>query len=170
MDLVREQNACALGGGCSATLVVPTLIYFDNGTGSDLLAKPRGLRLEIAVPPATLLTAKAALVSARAQLQRAEAVFAPEQLVDADAPDAEAATTAIEGWRGQHATFVVYQATEPGIAAPLGWVLSDASICAMERSLGPGGQSHGFGFGTLADFTQAALGTSYTGTEPAHCD
>ena len=117
LDLVRAQNACALAGTCSPELVVPLLVYFDNGSGSDLLAQPRGLRLEIAVPPVTLLTARAALVSARAQLQRAEAAFAVGQLgLSADAADA------VEDWRGNHATFVAYQSTEPGLAAPLGWV------------------------------------------------
>ena len=41
---------------------------------------------------------------------------------------------AVDAWRGNQVA-VVYQETKPGIAAPLGWVLSEGSIDAMDDAL-----------------------------------
>ncbi|WP_372734988.1 hypothetical protein [Nocardioides sp.] len=142
---VRHHNSCVLGGvgprlpGCDGekamtTLVVPQLVYFDNGTGSDLVKQRGGLTLEALVPPLTILKAKGALYSARAQLERAHALLALDQLWDSTTDLALTATPAVDAWRGNQVA-VVYQATRPSIAAPLGWVLSRASIAAMDAAL-----------------------------------
>ena len=149
---------------------VPMLVYFDNGLGSDLVAKGKGLSLEIVVPPATALGAKENLVTARTQLQRAEDEFAVDRLWDASLPHAAELSALVETWRGEHATFVAFQAREPTLAAPLGWVLSDTSVCGMEKSLGAGKQAKDFGFGKLTDLTHNAFGATYVGVEPSHCN
>ena len=144
LDDVRRHNSCVLAadrraGTClgepaADTLVVPQLVYFDNGTGSDLVNSPRGVTLEALVPPITLLQAEGALYSARAQLERAHAMLATDQLWSSSTALATAAAPAVDEWRGNQVA-VVYQATKPGIAAPLGWVLSEGSIDAMDAAL-----------------------------------
>ena len=49
--VVPTGDSCDDNG--ADTLVVPMLAYFDNGLGSDLVAKSKGLSLEVVVPPAT---------------------------------------------------------------------------------------------------------------------
>ena len=103
-------------------------------------AEPRGVTLEALVPPITILQAKGALYSARAQLERAHAMLATDQLWSASTELGAAAAPAVDEWRGNQVA-VVYQATRPGIAAPLGWVLSEGSIDAMDAGpvqAGPG--------------------------------
>ncbi len=141
---VRHHNGCVLAGDprpstCTGepavdTLVVPQLVYFDNGTGSDLVTSPRGVTLEALVPPITILQAKGALYSARAQLERAHAMLATDQLWDTTSELGLTVAPAVDEWRGNQVA-VVYQATRPGIAAPLGWVLSRGSIEAMDDAL-----------------------------------
>lgn len=144
LEDVRHHNSCVLsadprGGACRGepaadTLVVPLLVYFDNGTGSDLVSRPRGVTLEALVPPITILQAKGALYSARAQLERAHAMLATDQLWSSSTDLDAAAATAVDAWRGNQVA-VVYQATRPGLAAPLGWVLSAGSIAVMDAAL-----------------------------------
>lgn len=141
---VRHHNSCVLAadprsGECRAepatdTLVVPQLVYFDNGTGSDLVSGPRGVALEALVPAITILQAKAALYSARAQLERAHAMLATDQLWSASSELGAAAGPAVDAWRGNQVA-VAYQATRPALAAPLGWVLSQGSIATMDDAL-----------------------------------
>ena len=144
LEEVRRHNSCVLAadpraGSCRGepaadTLVVPQLVYFDNGTGSDLVSRPRGVTLEALVPPITILQAKASLYSARAQLERAHAMLATDQLWSSSTALGTAAAPAVDAWRGNQVA-VVYQATKPGLAAPLGWVLSRGSIEAMDDAL-----------------------------------
>lgn len=138
---IRAHNECVLSrsvpstrsgaevetGACSDapfTLVVPMLVYLDNGPGSGLAASsPRGTP-EALVPPLTVLKARATLYSTASQLQRASAALAP---LPAER----------DPLRGQYPyrVFVIHQPDEPGIAAPLGWVLSEASRSSMDRAL-----------------------------------
>jgi hypothetical protein len=139
---VRTHNTCVLDPSAPAcadvdaptTLIAPMLVYLDNGTGSDLAVQPAGLDLEVLVPPLTLLSAKKELYSARSQLARAENLFATDQLWDATATDAAAATTAVDALR-RSPVAIIFQATEPQVAGPLGWVLSTASMDSMDSAL-----------------------------------
>ena len=159
---VRHHNTCVLAGEpkpstCTGepaldTLVVPQLVYFDNGTGSDLVNDPRGLTLEALVPPNTILKAKGALYSARAQLERAHAMLATDQLWDTTSDLESTVAPAVDEWRGNQVA-VVYQATKPGIAAPLGWVLSQGSIEAMDDALCDQEPVQDLDFGAARDLT-----------------
>jgi len=159
---VRHHNTCVLAGEpkpstCTGepaldTLVVPQLVYFDNGTGSDLVNDPRGLTLEALVPPITILKAKGALYSARAQLERAHAMLATDQLWDTTSDLEPTVGPAVDEWRGNQVA-VVYQATKPGIAAPLGWVLSQGSIEAMDDALCDQEPVQDLDFGAARDLT-----------------
>lgn len=143
MAEVRSHNDCVLAeprpAACTTeptpnVLVVPQLVYFDNGTGSDLVARPSGLKLEALVPPLTILGAKGALYSARAQLERAYALLGTDQLWSGRPSKASLAKDAVEALRANQVA-VVLQKTRPTIAAPLGWMLSDVSIEAMDKAL-----------------------------------
>ena len=147
MRRVRQHNSCVLATsadppraapGCDTdpaldTVVVPVLAYFDNGTGSDLVTRPGGVNLEVLVPPITILGAKSALVSASSELQRAAALLGTAQLFS-PGEDPGAVADAVTSWRGP-SVFVVYQRTQPSIAAPLGWVLSGTSMQSMDDAL-----------------------------------
>jgi hypothetical protein len=150
MRLVRQHNNCVLDlmpstectGVAPETLVAPMLVYLDNGTGTDLVEQPGDLDLEILVPPLTLLSAKGQLYDARSQLERAEHLFATDQLWGADtsedAPDPDAAlsqaATLVDDLR-TNPVAIVFQATKPQVAGPLGWVLSEASMRSMDSAL-----------------------------------
>lgn len=121
--------------GClDRTLVVPILVYLDNGTGSDLAAPQPARQLELVVPVVTGLRAKGALSSTDAQLRRAAAAFGVDQLWTASGPAADRAAEQVAAWR-PHPVHVVYQATTPMVAAPLGWVLSRASMDTLTDAL-----------------------------------
>jgi hypothetical protein len=162
LEDVRHHNSCVLSadpraGSCRGepatdTLVVPQLVYFDNGTGSDLVSSPRGVTLEALVPPITILQAKGALYSARAQLERAHAMLATDQLWSTSTELGAAAGPAVDAWRGNQVA-VVYQATRPGLAAPLGWVLSEGSMAAMDAALCKQDPVEDLEFGAARDLT-----------------
>jgi hypothetical protein len=139
---VRSHNDCVLGAGSKAacrlaptTVVVPMLLYFDNGSGADLLRTPPKPALELLVPPLAALKAKKSLYSAESQLQRARAALHTTQLWSAETKNATLVARAVDGWRGCESVYVMYQRTRPGIAAPLGWVLSEASRRPMDGAL-----------------------------------
>lgn len=153
---VRAHNDCvlAIGADCGArptTLVVPLLAYFDNGSGSDLAAPTPEPALEVLVPFATALKAKGSLYSTDSQLQRATAVLGTDQLwstADQELVDL------VDRWR-PHSVFVVYQATSPGIAGPLGWVLSSASQRPMDEALADQRLVSKLSYGTVNELVAA---------------
>ena len=148
MDLVRAHNTCVLrrlaADPCSddsdldehgpTTLVVPMLVYLDNGSGTDLAQQPGGLDLEVLVPPVTLLEAKKELYAARSQLARAALLLGTHQLWDQSVVDSDTATAAVDGVR-KSPVAIVFQATRPQVAGPLGWVLSEASMRSMDNAI-----------------------------------
>ena len=145
MELVRAHNTCALAAsiddhpGCPQTtasmpLVAPMLVYFDNGTGSDLAVQPASLNLEVLVPPVTILTAKRELYAARSQLARASNLLATDQLWDQTAARSDEASQVVDEIR-KNPVVIVFQATKPQVAGPLGWVLSEASMRSMDSAL-----------------------------------
>ncbi|MDP2774359.1 MAG: hypothetical protein Q8O61_12475, partial [Nocardioides sp.] len=153
---VRSHNDCVLAsaGDCGArpgTLVVPLLAYFDNGGGTDLAAPTPEPALEVLVPFATALKAKGSLYSTDSQLQRATSALATEQLWNGQEPDLAAL---VDDWR-PHSVFVVYQATSPGIAGPLGWVLSTASQRPMDDALADQREVSELSYGTIGELVQA---------------
>lgn len=126
LPLVRAHNRAA---GAAGPVVVPILVYLDNGTGSDVRRDPGSPPAEVLVPPVTKGAATATLNSPESNLQRAEAMFAPEQ-VGLDDETAEL----VRGWR-PHATAVVYAASAPSVAAPLGWVLSANAMDGLDDAI-----------------------------------
>lgn len=126
LPYVREHNASA--GGDEA-VIVPILVYLDNGTGSDIVPSPGRPPAEILLPPLTKGAATATLASPESNLQRATALIAVDQL-GLDQATADALAT----WRG-NATAVVYSPSVPAVAAPLGWVLSTRAMDEMDTAV-----------------------------------
>ena len=130
LPLVRTHNSRIVSRG-SGTLWAPVLVYFDNGRGSDLAARPSSRTQEFLVPPKTVLGGTKVLFGADAQLRRVQQLFAADQLFAGRG--SVAAIDAVNKWRPT-TTYVAYQATAPSTSAPLGWVLSEASYKALERA------------------------------------
>lgn len=98
--------------------VVPIVVWLDNGRGGDLLPAPPRSRPEVLVPPLTALGVRTSQISPEAWLQRASvlSVGRGEEVL---------------GTR----VYVVAQGSAPTVQAPLGWVLSDASVVDMDASI-----------------------------------
>ena len=146
---VRAHNEAVLAAPGSGALLVPVLVYLDNGPGSDLEARPGGATNELLVPLVTKGAATAGLSSTDSQLHRAAEVLAVERLLPGCAPAPTGSSPgpspvcgAVEGWRGP-VVKVFYQPTRPSIAAPLGWVLSRHSLdtlrCARDDQVARAG-------------------------------
>ncbi|QKE84521.1 hypothetical protein [Arthrobacter sp. NEB 688] len=142
LPTLRAHNAAVLDGRRDGALVLPVVVYLDNGQGSDLAADPAGATNEVLVPLLTKGSATAALSSTDTQLHRALAAFSTADLVPGCDDDTLAVCAAVEGWRGP-AVKVFYQPTRPSLAAPLGWVLSDQSLrtlrCARDDQVAGSG-------------------------------
>jgi len=134
LSLVRAHNTAALRGAGPAELVIPIVVYLDNGTGSDLTAPTRKITSELLVPPVGKSRAGFAQADTPALLQRAGALADVPSLWDGSVPATDAAQTVIRMWRPKP-VLVVRQSTFPAVTAPLGWVLSQDSIRTMDRAL-----------------------------------
>lgn len=154
---LRAHNAAVLGSTATGPLLVPVLVYLDNGAGSDIAKAPGGDKNEVLVPLLTKGAATAGLSATDAQLHRALEVFGTASVVPgcdtapltaavapqtpaADLPPVEQVCDALEEWRGAPVK-VFYQPSRPSIAAPLGWVLSSQSLttleCARDQQVAP---------------------------------
>ncbi len=141
---VQRLNSAALAGaggsgasGGSAApvdLIVPVVMYFDNGTGGDLVVDPPAPTSELLVPSTTTGRAKAALVDTPALLRNSARLIAAGSLFGPSTPPAADLVTQIDGWRPKPVV-VVRQSTFPSVSAPLGWVLSQESMATMDRAL-----------------------------------
>lgn len=133
---VREHNTRQLAQP-EPEMVVPLVVYLDNGGGSDLAAPSRDLTNELLVPPVGNQRAGFAQADTPALLQRAAALTEPDRLwstdeESADLADAVADEIDLVRPRG---VVVVHQSTFPAVTAPLGWVLSRDSMTSMDRAL-----------------------------------
>ena len=132
LALVQAHNATALQSA-QPDLIVPVVIYLDNGTGTDLRAEPPQKTPELLVPQRTTGRAKSSLVDTPALLREAERLVSAESILPGG-QDVTAVRTAVEGWR-PHSVVLVHESTFPAVTAPLGWVLSQQSIETMDRAL-----------------------------------
>ncbi len=150
LSAVQRRNAEALRlGGSTVDLVVPVVMYFDNGSGGDLTVESPPATPEILVPVAADLRAKAALVGAPALLRNSAHLVATSLLAGPGTALPAGLADQIDRIRG-NGVVVVQQSTFPAVTAPLGLVLSQQSIDTMDRALGQ----------------QATPGSAYEGSRP----
>lgn len=140
MTAVRAHNEGVVRAR-SGSLLVPVLVYFDNGMGSDVASSPGRSQNELLVPLKTKGGATASLSSTDTQLHRALEAFSTAQVVPGCAPgETTGLCTAVGDWRGSPVK-VFYQKRTPSISAPLGWVLSSQSLdtlrCARDGQTAP---------------------------------
>lgn len=129
LALVREFNE--EGDDQGGDVIVPVVVYLDNGRGSDLVQPPPEAVGEVFVPAVGFMMGGSSQKSTTAWLQRGAAMIAPDSV---GIPDDPSVRSALRPWKS--GVFVVNQRSKPAIEAPLGWVLSDASRADMLASLG----------------------------------
>ena len=158
---VREHNDQVLAAQ-KGQLIVPMVVYLDNGAGSDYSvsdieiaaedaeiaqqATSRGhwpMRIGIPEPPippvgnyyATghkVYTNKG-LSTARERIQTALCTTPPHGF--SDATPAQLACQDLRNGPGRTTVFVVHQQPQPSVSAPLGWELSDASMADLDSDI-----------------------------------
>lgn len=134
---VQRRNTTALRTRAAVVdVIVPVVMYFDNGTGGDLVVDPPGPTSEVLVPSTTSGRAKTALIDTPALLRNSARIIAAPYLFEPDASGTTPGDLAaqIDRWRPKPVV-VVHQSTFPSVSAPLGWVLSTDSIATMDRAL-----------------------------------
>ena len=132
-ELQRRNGDALRLGGATVDLVVPVVVYFDNGTGGDLAVQPPPATPEILVPTTTQGRTKA-LVDTPALLRNCARLVASSELAGPAAALPAGLDSALRELRG-NGVVVVQQSTFPAVTAPLGWVLSQQSIDTMDRAL-----------------------------------
>jgi hypothetical protein len=168
LSLVQEANEQSYAG--DRELIVPMILYLDNDTGNDRSAPKRDLTGEFLVPPVGKLRAVDGLESDLSYLERGTGVLAPANFCPRTAlAECRAAANTLSRRR----VAIVYQSSTPRVAAPLGWILSDASRDTMDAALAqqagrwcdkldrptPNDEVCRRGFGTLGDLIAALNGT-----------
>ena len=134
LALVRESNRRAFAArGPKPALVVPIIVYLTNGDRNAaqpaLVSSPTS---ELAVPPATFVRGGSALSGNFALLTRAKQAVALNGFCSTVLEPA--ACAALER-RFPSRVVVIDRVTQPEIGAPLGWVLSGASITALDNAM-----------------------------------
>ncbi len=159
-DLVRDHNDAVLSQR-TGDLVVPMVVFLENGAGEDYTVPdaeaegvtpaevkaqktaektkggnswnwPRTLDIpEVLIPPIGYYNAPNHKAKALAALELAEA-----EVADSLCSGSGAACEALK--HNKHTrihSYVVHQTRQPSMAAPLGWVLSKASVAEMDDDL-----------------------------------
>lgn len=170
---VREHNDKVLAAG-SGEIIVPLVVYIENGTGKDYSVgnddpvdgigntfKPGASWSsvpELLVPPATkFVTAKEDGTKDRALLQEARTAAVSQLCTES------VACATLRSGKLPNLVYVISQSTQPSLAAPLGWTLSQASQNDLDNDLALQGDKQCApdcrGYGTLHDLL-VALGLS----------
>ncbi len=131
LDLFRRHNDRAVAAG-SGTVMVPVLVYLDNGPGS-VVPEDVGETAEPLVPVKANQRAARYLSDTPTLLQRARDLLGRSMLVQRSSPGdtVRAAMAAIQA----RPVFVVSEAVRPQLEAPLGWALSSFSMTTMRQSI-----------------------------------
>ncbi|HEY5820823.1 MAG TPA: hypothetical protein VIT20_02525 [Propionibacteriaceae bacterium] len=132
LPVVQAWNTAQLAKPATAVpqLIVPMIGYLNNDTGNDQSAPRRDITSEALVPPLARLRAKSDGVADDLTLQRSADLVRPANVCGVASP---VCTEALDSL-GHHA-FMIYPGSQPQIAAPLGWVLSQASRTSMDQAM-----------------------------------
>jgi hypothetical protein len=127
-ELVREYN---VSRGPGQPVVVPLVAYLEDEVRSDVAERAPKEGPELLVPLAGR-KAKGELSATRSHLQRVAAAFA--DVCQSAASDCSEA----QGWvhkKIPDAVVLVGPSTVPSVTAPLGWMLSRASLTQLQTAL-----------------------------------
>ena len=135
LSLVRDHNAEVLAAPSSTEpLVVPIVVFLTNGDRRVVQpAIDTSPISELAVPVLTYLRGGTSLGGNDALLERARAAVE----LDGFCPGTAAACTDLQNHFPSRVV-VVDRLTQPEIGAPLGWVMSQASINSMDAAMTSG--------------------------------
>ena len=134
LSLVRNHNAEALAAGSTEPLVVPIVVFLTNGDRRVVQpAIDSSPTSELTVPLVTFLRGKSSLGGNDALLERARASVE----LAAFCPATDGACTDLQNHFPSRVV-VVDRVTQPEIGAPLGWVMSAASITSMDSAMTTG--------------------------------
>lgn len=152
LPLVRAHNEKVLTGA-DGPIVVPVVVYLENGTGSDFGVSVEAgqddppddpadqepaeldwqLTPEILVPPVSALRARGHRIGAVTSLVKARGLMSAA-LCRTTVVGCASLRGQVRDWAPQR-VFVVHQSQQPTVSAPLGWVLSEASQADMQVDL-----------------------------------
>lgn len=140
MSRVRQYNDQAITSarpGQPITLVVPVTVYLGNSIQPALSAVQASRTPELqAVSTALSIGPLTELTSADALLQNMLAVTGPSQWVTCGSADALCLGAVTAAQRAVPNQLIMVAPREfPGVAAPLGWLLSQASQRALDQAL-----------------------------------
>jgi hypothetical protein len=132
LSLVRDHNAEVLDtAGSTEPLVVPIIVFLTNGDRAVVQPAIDSLPTsELAVPLVTYLRGRTSLTGNDALLERARAAVD----IDSLCPVSESACADLQRHFPSRVV-VVDRVTQPEIGAPLGWVMSEASITSMDIAM-----------------------------------
>jgi hypothetical protein len=135
LSLVRNHNAGVLAQPSSTEpLVVPIVVFLTNGDRRVVQpAVDTSPTSELAVPLLTYLRSGRSLGGNDALLERARSAVE----LNGFCPGTAAACTDLENHFPSRVV-VVDRVTQPEIGAPLGWVMSEASITSMDAAMTSG--------------------------------
>lgn len=160
LRLVVAHNAEQLEQTVSKpVIIVPMIVFLDNGTGSDAALANRDITSEALVPPLTKRRVTDAVRSPQLQLSRAASLVNASNICPTSTDCSDLLAQELP-----RRVIVVYQSSRPSIAAPLGWVLSRASMESMDRAIEEQAASScvdkndavcSRGYGSLGDLLQA---------------
>ena len=135
--LVAEKNANA--DGVSVPIIVPIVLYISNAPGRDVTAATAGFSSELGVA-LSQGSSQAAQNSDRAWLQRISGSLQNSCPTTGSILDAGFAATcasvsaSIRASLGDGVAVIAPRST-PAISAPLGWALSDLSLCRIDQEV-----------------------------------
>jgi hypothetical protein len=132
LSLVRDHNADVLDTeGSTEPLVVPIVVFLTNGDRAVVQpALDSSPTSELAVPLLTYLRGGTSLTGNDALLERTRAAVE----IGGFCPVTELACADLQRHFPSRVV-VVDRVTQPEIGAPLGWVLSEASITSMDVAM-----------------------------------
>lgn len=130
--LVRAHNDEVLANG-AGELILPMVVYLDNGPATSFGIDQRGGSIAESLIPLWAISAAATRQAPTSALLRqgadaAERFLCSEPSVAAPDASPTACQQLLQQQVSERQVFVVHQATQPTLSAPLGWVLSDKSV------------------------------------------
>lgn len=130
--LVRAHNDEVLAAE-TGSLILPMVVYLDNGPATSFGIDQRGGSIAESLIPLWAISAAATRQAPTSALLRqgadaAERFLCSEPSVAAPDADPTPCQQLLQQQAPESQVFVVHQATQPTLSAPLGWVLSDASV------------------------------------------
>lgn len=131
---VRGHNEDVVAGRSSEPLIIPFVVFLTNEQATaGRLTEPPALQSELLLPAVGYLRGSATLTRTDALLQRVSTTVRTRSICPPAQPgqmDCDAIADAFP-----RRVIVVDRTAQPEVTAPLGWVLSEASMTGLNRAM-----------------------------------